>query len=68
MPKGRSFAAKLAHEISSEGKIICPKCNTEVKKVRIIRSKKSKAGSWMPKYEMISMCKCNEKDVMSGKV
>lgn len=68
MAKKRTFAAKLAHEISTEGKQICPECNTEVKKVKLVRNKKSKNGSWAPKYEMIDICKCNEKDVMSGKV
>ncbi len=68
MPKSRSFAAKLAHETSSEGKVICPKCNTEIKKIKLIRSQKSKNGSWMPKYEFVNICKCNEKDILSGKV
>ena len=33
MGKAKSFAAKLAHETSSEGKVICPVCNTELKKL-----------------------------------
>lgn len=68
MPKGRTFAAKLAHEITTEGKVMCPKCNTEVKKIKLIRSRKSKAGSWAPRYEQVSICKCNENDIMQGKV
>ena len=68
MPKARTFAAKLAHEISTEGKVICPKCNQEIKKVKLIRANKSKADSWTPKYEFVSVCKCNEQDVMSGKI
>ena len=68
MPKGRTFAAKLAHEISTEGKVICPNCSQEVKRVKLIRANKSKSDSWTPKYDMVSMCKCNEKDIMSGKV
>ena len=68
MPKGRTFAAKLAHEMSTEGKVICSKCNTEVKKVKLIRAKKSKAETWTPKYEFVDLCKCNENDIMSGKV
>ncbi len=68
MAKGRSFSAKLAHEISTEGKVICPVCNTEVKQVKLIRARKSKSESWAPRYEFIKMCKCNENDVMSGKV
>lgn len=68
MPKVRSFAAKLAHEISTFGKVICPKCNTEVKKIKLIRGRKSKANTWSPKYEFVDICKCNEKDIMAGKV
>lgn len=68
MPKGRSFAAKLAHDLSTEGKVICPTCNTEMKRVKLVRARKSKADSWTPKYEFINMCKCNEKDVLAGKV
>ncbi len=68
MPKGRSFAAKLAHDISTEGKVICPTCNTEMKRVKLVRARKSKADSWTPKYEFINMCKCNEKDILAGKV
>ena len=59
MPKARSFAAKLAHDISTEGKVLCPK---------LVRVRKSKADSWTPKYEFVSMCKCNEKDILAGKV
>jgi hypothetical protein len=36
--------------------------------VKLIRARQSKAESWMPKYEFIRMCKCNETDVLSGKV
>ena len=68
MPKGRSFAAKLAHDLSTEGKVICPTCNTEMKRVKLVRARKSKTDSWTPKYEFINMCKCNEKDVLAGKV
>ncbi|HHE37519.1 MAG TPA: hypothetical protein ENL20_02975 [Candidatus Cloacimonetes bacterium] len=68
MAKVRSFSAKLAHEISTVGKVICPKCNTEIKKIKLIRSKKSKANTWSPKYEFVDICKCNEKDIMAGKV
>ena len=67
MAKGRSFAAKLAHEISTEGKVMCPKCETEIKKIKLILNKKSKANGWAPKYEFREICKCNEKDILSGK-
>jgi len=68
MPKARSFSAKLAHDISTEGKVLCPTCNTEMKRVKLVRARKSKADSWTPKYEFVSMCKCNEKDILAGKV
>ena len=68
MAKVRSFAAKLAHEISTEGKIMCPKCSTEIKKIKLIRSRKSNANTWTPKYEFIDICKCNEKDIVAGKI
>jgi hypothetical protein len=68
MAKGRSFTAKLAHETSTEGKVICPDCGTEVKRIKLVLAKSSKAGSWSPKYEFRNICKCNENDIMSGKV
>ncbi|MCK9330391.1 MAG: hypothetical protein PHY08_04010 [Candidatus Cloacimonetes bacterium] len=68
MAKGKSFAAKLAHEQSTEGKIICPVCNQEIKKIKLILSRDSKAGTWAPKYDFRDICKCNEQDIMNGKV
>ena len=68
MPKTRSFSAKLAHEISTEGKTMCPKCNQEIKKVKLIRARNSKANSWAHKYDFVDMCKCNEKDILTGKI
>ena len=68
MPKGRSFAAKLAHEVSTEGKVMCPKCKSEIKKIKLVRNRKSKAETWTPKYEFVDICKCNEKDIMTGKI
>ena len=68
MPKARSFGAKLAHEASAEGKVMCPICNSEIKKVKLVRARKSKNDSWMPKYEFVSICKCNEKDILAGKI
>ncbi|MCD4830049.1 MAG: hypothetical protein K8R90_11530 [Candidatus Cloacimonetes bacterium] len=67
MAKGRSFAAKLAHELTTEGKVICPTCETEIRMVKLIRARKSKAGTWMPNYKFARVCKCNEADLMSGK-
>ncbi len=68
MAKGRSFGAKLAHEASAEGKVICSKCNTEVKKIKLVKSAKSKNDGWLPKYGFVNICKCNEKDILAGKV
>lgn len=68
MAKGKAFTAKLAHELSSEGKVICAVCNTEVKKIKLVRSRNSKGNTWAPKYQFVSMCKCNEKDIFSGKL
>ncbi len=68
MPKGRTFNAKLAHELSTEGKVICPNCNQEVKRIKLVRARKSKAEGWAPKYEFAKICKCNEKDIYSGKI
>ena len=68
MGKGKSFAAKVAHAQSTEGKQICPACTAEVKKIKLILSKNSKAGTWAPKYEVKNICKCNEQDIFAGKV
>ncbi|HOD60399.1 MAG TPA: hypothetical protein PKH17_06625 [Candidatus Syntrophosphaera sp.] len=67
MGKAKTFAAKLAHESSTEGKVICPVCNTELKKLKIITNKKKGSGSWSPKYEYVRVCKCNENDLLAGK-
>ena len=67
MGKVKSFSAKVAHDTSTEGKIICPVCNTEVKRVKIIGNKKGQAG-WSPRYEQKTICKCNEADFLAGKV
>jgi uncharacterized Zn finger protein (UPF0148 family) len=68
MGKARTFNAKLAHESTMEGKVVCPVCNTEVKAIKLIRSRKAANGNWAPKYEFRKICKCNEKDIMSGKI
>ena len=52
MGKAKTFAAKLAHETSTEGKVICPVCNTELKKLKMVTNKKKGSGSWSPKYEL----------------
>lgn len=68
MAKGKSFSAKLAHEQSTEGKVICPVCNTEIKKIKLILSRQSKANTWAPKYEFRNICKCNEQEILTGKI
>jgi ribosomal protein S3AE len=66
MGKVKSFAAKLAHDVSSEGKVICPVCNAEVRRVKIIQNIKTD-GTWRPDKKFVKLCKCNEQDLMSGK-
>ena len=66
MGKGKSFAAKVAHQSSTEGKVICPGCNSEIKRIKLIIARDSKANTWSPKYEMRDICKCNEQDIMNG--
>lgn len=66
MGKVKSFAAKLAHESTNEGKVMCPVCNTEIKRVKMISNKKTD-GTWRPVKEFAKVCKCNEADVLAGK-
>jgi len=68
MGKTKSFTAKLAHEQSNEGKVMCPVCKGEVKKIKLIRARNSKANTWAPKYDVRDICKCNEADIMAGKL
>ena len=67
MAKGKSFTAKLAHEQTTEGKVICPVCNSEVKKIKLILARDSKTATWAPRYDFKDICKCNEADIMAGK-
>lgn len=66
MGKVKSFTAKLAHELSTEGKVICPVCNTEIKRIKLITNKKND-GSWSPQKQYVKICKCNEADILAGK-
>ena len=68
MSKAKSFAAKTAHSNTSEGKVMCPVCATEMKKIKLIVSRKSAAGTWAPKYEIRDICKCNDQDILNGKL
>ena len=56
MGKVKSFTAKLAHETSNEGKVMCPVCNTEIKRIKLITNKK-KSGGWTPQNEYAKICK-----------
>jgi len=67
MGKVKSFAAKTAHGRTSEGHIMCPVCNVEIKRVKVIGNKKVNAG-WSPRYSYIKVCKCNETDFAAGKI
>ncbi|MDY0151876.1 MAG: hypothetical protein RBS43_06340 [Candidatus Cloacimonas sp.] len=65
MGKVKSFTAKLAHDTSTEGKVMCPVCNTEIKRIKLITNKK-KTGGWTPQNEYARICKCNEADILAG--
>ena len=67
MGKIKSFAAKLAHESSDEGKVMCPVCKTEIKRIKMIGNKKTGGAGWSPRYEFVKLCKCNEASFMEGK-
>lgn len=67
MGKVKSFAAKLAHDTVTTGKVFCPVCNTEMKKVKLILNKRKDAGGWSPRYEYKPICKCNEESFWAGK-
>ena len=66
MGKVKSFSAKLAHEATNEGKVMCPVCNTEIKRIKLISNKKTD-GTWRPDKQFAKVCKCNEADILSGK-
>ena len=65
MGKVKSFNAKLAHETSTEGKVICPVCHTEIKRIKLVTQKKGHVG-YTPRYDYAKLCKCTEADIMSG--
>ena len=56
MGKVKTFAAKVAHELSDEGKTICPVCNTEVKMVKMILNRKRGSEGWTPRYGFAKLC------------
>lgn len=66
MGKVKSFTAKVAHERTDEGKTMCPVCNTEIKRVKIMKNMKTD-GTWRPQNQFVKICKCNEADILAGK-
>ncbi len=66
MGKVKSFNAKLAHDLSNEGKVICSVCNTEVKRIKLITNKKVGQTGWAPRVVFAKICKWNEADIMAG--
>jgi len=46
--------------------MMCPVCNSEIKKIKVIGNKKGQAG-WSPRYDFAKVCKCNEADFFAGK-
>jgi len=68
MSKRRTFAAKVAHATDRGMKAICPVCNIEIKRIKLILNKKSEPGQWTPRYAFKSICKCNEDDIYSDKI
>lgn len=67
MGKVKSFAAKVAHDFSTEGRVICPVCNTEIKQIKAITNRKKGTEGWTPRYDFVKICKCNEADFLAGK-
>lgn len=63
MAKKRTFAAKLAHEMGTEGKQLCPNCNIEIKRVKLVLNKEREKGKWSPRYGFQNVCKCNEEEL-----
>ncbi|MBS3741692.1 MAG: hypothetical protein KGY75_06105 [Candidatus Cloacimonetes bacterium] len=63
MAKGKTFAAKLAHEKAKKEKELCPVCGAEIKTIQVIKNN-NKKGKWSPKKQIVQLCKCNEKEVL----
>ncbi len=63
MAKVKSFVDKL-RKMSEFSADICPVCNSEIHRVKLVRSERSEAtGSWRFNQNMVDVCKCNEKEV-----
>ena len=64
MPKDRSFAAKVAKSQHLTQKH-CQICGQELTSVKVIEAQKNPLkGSWRFKDKQLSVCKCNEKEIM----
>lgn len=65
MAKDRSFAAKVAKGAKEQLKAKqCPKCGEVMTTVKLVASEpKNEASSWRFKEKIVSVCKCNEKEV-----
>lgn len=62
MAKSQSFADKVNKK--SDGKAVCPVCETEVQRVKsIISVPGATTRSWKFNQKMVDVCKCNEKEI-----
>ena len=63
MAKDRTFASKMSKAHSDSGNH-CPKCGELLTPVKLISSEHSKRrNAWRFNERMVSVCKCNEKEV-----
>ncbi len=63
MAKVKTFVDKL-RKMSEAHANVCPVCNTEIHRVKVVRSVKSEeTGAYRYKQLMVNVCKCNEKEV-----
>lgn len=63
--KKRTFADKIAKGTGPRGDV-CPKCEEVIRPIKVIRAYKSDVSdSWRYEKNMVKVCKCNEKEVLS---
>jgi hypothetical protein len=62
MAKRQSFADKVAHA-QARGQKNCPQCGDPVQVVRLVTSERSSKGSYRFINKMVSVCKCNSKEI-----
>ncbi|HDL19594.1 MAG TPA: hypothetical protein ENH29_11115 [Bacteroidetes bacterium] len=61
--KGTSFADKV-NKMHKANVTICPVCNTETQRVKLVKSMRSEhSNGWRFKQMMVDVCKCNESEV-----